>query len=72
MVMLGGKFLTYIGLGTLVFGYIYGEFAGFEFCLISRRNTLLKQHVVTIGTMAIASRTPTCWKRGTCPHGCLG
>ena len=31
MVMLGGKFLTYIGLGTLVFGYIYGEFAGFEF-----------------------------------------
>ena len=31
MVMLGGKFLTYIGLGTLAFGYIYGEFAGFEF-----------------------------------------
>ena len=31
MIMLGGKFLTYIGLGTLFFGYIYGEFAGFEF-----------------------------------------
>jgi V/A-type H+-transporting ATPase subunit I len=31
MVMLGGKFLTYIGFATLVFGYIYGEFAGFEF-----------------------------------------
>ncbi|RAH07348.1 MAG: hypothetical protein CMA00_000100 [Methanobacteriota archaeon] len=31
MMGLGGKFLTYIGLGTVVFGYIYGEFAGFEF-----------------------------------------
>jgi len=30
MVNLGGKFLLYIGLGTLVFGYIYGEIAGFE------------------------------------------
>ncbi|MEC7744504.1 MAG: V-type ATPase 116kDa subunit family protein [Candidatus Thermoplasmatota archaeon] len=30
MLMLGGKFLTYIGFGTLVFGYIYAEFAGWE------------------------------------------
>ncbi|MDP6325066.1 MAG: V-type ATPase 116kDa subunit family protein [Candidatus Thalassarchaeaceae archaeon] len=30
MLELGGKFLLYIGLGTLVFGYIYGEVAGFE------------------------------------------
>ena len=31
MMGLGGKFLTYIGLATVIFGYIYGEFAGFEF-----------------------------------------
>ncbi len=31
MMMLGGKFLTYIGSATVIFGYIYGEFAGFEF-----------------------------------------
>ena len=31
MMSMGGKFLTYIGFGTVVFGYIYGEFAGFEF-----------------------------------------
>ena len=30
MLKLGGKFLTYIGFGTLVFGYIYAEFAGWE------------------------------------------
>ena len=30
MLRLGGKFLTYIGFGTLVFGYIYAEFAGWE------------------------------------------
>lgn len=30
MLLLGGKFLTYIGLGTLIFGYIYAEFAGWE------------------------------------------
>ena len=30
MVELGGKFLIYIGLGTLIFGYIYAEFAGWE------------------------------------------
>lgn len=30
MVKLGGKFLIYIGLGTLTFGYIYAEFAGWE------------------------------------------
>jgi len=30
MVRLGGKFLIYIGLGTLTFGYIYAEFAGWE------------------------------------------
>ena len=28
---LGGKFLVYIGIATVIFGYIYGEFAGFEF-----------------------------------------
>jgi len=31
MMSMGGKFMTYIGFGTVVFGYIYGEFAGFEF-----------------------------------------
>ena len=31
MMMLGGRFLTYIGLATVGFGYLYGEFAGFEF-----------------------------------------
>ena len=30
MIKLGGKFLIYIGLGTLTFGYIYAEFAGWE------------------------------------------
>lgn len=30
MLNMGGKFLTYIGFGTLVFGYIYAEFAGWE------------------------------------------
>ena len=30
MINLGGKFLVYIGLGTLGFGYIYAEFAGWE------------------------------------------
>ena len=30
MMHLGGKFLIYIGLGTLIFGYIYAEFAGWE------------------------------------------
>jgi len=30
MIELGGKFLIYIGLGTLIFGYIYAEFAGWE------------------------------------------
>ena len=30
MMQLGGKFLIYIGLGTLIFGYIYAEFAGWE------------------------------------------
>ena len=28
--MLASKLLTYIGISTVVFGYIYGEFAGFE------------------------------------------
>ena len=28
---LGGKFLVYIGIATIIFGYIYGEFAGFEY-----------------------------------------
>ena len=30
MLDLGGKFLMYIGFGTVVFGYIYAEFAGWE------------------------------------------
>jgi len=30
MLKLGGKFLMYIGFGTIVFGYIYAEFAGWE------------------------------------------
>ena len=30
MLNLGGKFLTYIGFGTVVFGYLYAEFAGWE------------------------------------------
>jgi len=30
MLKLGGKFLTYIGFGTVVFGYLYAEFAGWE------------------------------------------
>ena len=30
MLKLGGKFLMYIGFGTVVFGYIYAEFAGWE------------------------------------------
>ena len=30
MLSLGGKFLMYIGFGTLVFGYLYAEFAGWE------------------------------------------
>ncbi len=33
---LGGKFLTYIGIGTLVFGYIYAEFAGWEIFLYDK------------------------------------
>ena len=33
---------------------------------------LSEQHAVTIGMMAIASRTPTCWKKETYPHGSLG
>ena len=36
MLMLGGKFLTYIGLGTLIFGYIYAEFAGWEIFLYDK------------------------------------
>tara|TARA_B100000945_G_scaffold97650_2_gene76428 strand:- start:1751 stop:3778 length:2028 start_codon:yes stop_codon:yes gene_type:complete len=30
MLKLGGKFLTYIGFGTVFFGYLYAEFAGWE------------------------------------------
>ena len=30
MLKLGGKFLMYIGFGTVVFGYLYAEFAGWE------------------------------------------
>ena len=30
MLNLGGKFLIYIGFGTVVFGYLYAEFAGWE------------------------------------------
>ena len=30
MLNLGGKFLTYIGFGTVVLGYLYAEFAGWE------------------------------------------
>ena len=30
MLKLGGKFLMYIGFGTVVFGYMYAEFAGWE------------------------------------------
>jgi len=30
MLNLGGKFLMYIGFGTVVFGYLYAEFAGWE------------------------------------------
>jgi len=30
MLELGGKFLMYIGFGTVVFGYLYAEFAGWE------------------------------------------
>jgi len=30
MLNLGGKFLMYIGIGTVVFGYLYAEFAGWE------------------------------------------
>ena len=30
MLSLGGKFLMYIGMGTVVFGYLYAEFAGWE------------------------------------------
>ena len=30
LMSLGGKFLVYIGLGTLAFGYLYAEFAGWE------------------------------------------
>ena len=30
MLSLGGKFLIYIGLGTVLFGYLYAEFAGWE------------------------------------------
>jgi len=30
MLNLGGKFLMYIGVGTVVFGYLYAEFAGWE------------------------------------------
>ncbi len=30
MLRMGGKFLIYIGLGTVVFGYLYAEFAGWE------------------------------------------
>ena len=33
---LGGKFLTYIGIGTLIFGYIYAEFAGWEIFLYEK------------------------------------
>ena len=36
LLMLGGKFLTYIGLGTLIFGYIYAEFAGWEIFLYDK------------------------------------
>ncbi len=31
LMKLGGKFLVYIGTSTIIFGYIYGEFAGFEY-----------------------------------------
>ena len=30
MLRMGGKFLMYIGFGTVVFGYLYAEFAGWE------------------------------------------
>ena len=30
MLNLGGRFLMYIGVGTVVFGYLYAEFAGWE------------------------------------------
>jgi V/A-type H+-transporting ATPase subunit I len=30
MLSMGGKFLMYIGFGTVVFGYLYAEFAGWE------------------------------------------
>lgn len=33
---LGGKFLIYIGFGTLIFGYIYAEFAGWEIFLYEK------------------------------------
>ena len=36
MMHLGGKFLIYIGLGTLIFGYIYAEFAGWEIFLYEK------------------------------------
>ena len=36
MMYLGGKFLIYIGLGTLIFGYIYAEFAGWEIFLYEK------------------------------------
>jgi len=36
MIQLGGKFLIYIGLGTLFFGYIYAEFAGWEIFLYEK------------------------------------
>lgn len=36
MIQLGGKFLIYIGLGTLIFGYIYAEFAGWEIFLYDK------------------------------------
>ena len=36
MIELGGKFLIYIGLGTLIFGYIYAEFAGWEIFLYEK------------------------------------
>ena len=72
MVMLGGKFLAYIGLGTLVFGYIYGEFAGFEFLPHIETKYATEAACSYLGTMAIASRMPTCWKRETCHHGYRG
>ena len=37
---LGGKFLIYIGLGTLIFGYIYAEFAGWEIFLYEKATNL--------------------------------